>query len=131
MQPDELTQTELAKILNDADVIEAWLKNVREYALRTLQEGKPIPGWKLAQKRGVKKWKDERMVKQRLASEGLTGFIKEELLSPAQVEKLAKKQAVQLDLFDLITVESSGVKIARETDAVASATAAAEIDFAD
>ena len=71
------------------------------------------------------------MVKQRLASEGLTGFMEEKLSSPAQVEKLAKKQGVQLDLFDLITTESSGVKIVRETDAAASATASAEIDFAD
>ena len=131
MQPDELTQAELAKILNDADVIEAWLKNVRDYALRVLQDGKPIPGWKVAPKKGTRKWKDERMVKQRLASEGLTGFMEENLLSPAQVEKLAKKQGVQLDLFDLITTESSGVKIVRETDAAASATASAEIDFAD
>ena len=131
MQPDELTQAELAKILNDADVIEAWLSNVRDYALRLLQEGKPIPGWKVSPKKGTRKWKDERMVKQRLASEGLTGFMEEKLSSPAQVEKLAKKQGVQLDLFDLITTESSGVKIVRETDAAASATASAEIDFAD
>ena len=131
MQPDELTQAELAKILNDADVIEAWLSNVRDYALRLLQEGKPKPGWKVSPKKGTRKWKDERMVKQRLASEGLTGFMEEKLSSPAQVEKLAKKQGVQLDLFDLITTESSGVKIVRETDAAASATASAEIDFAD
>ena len=131
MQPNELTQAELAKILNDADVIEAWLKNVREYAMQLLQEEKTIPGWKLVAKRGIRKWKDERMVKQRLASEGLTGFLKEELLTPAQVEKLAKKQAVQLDLFDLITTESSGVKIARETEGTASATVSAATDFAD
>jgi hypothetical protein len=131
MQPNELTQAELAKILNDADVIEAWLKNVRDYALRILQDGKPIPGWKVAPKKGTRKWKDERMVKQRLASEGLTGFMEEKLSSPTQIDKLAKKQGVQLDLFDLITTESSGVKIVRETDAAASATASAEIDFAD
>jgi hypothetical protein len=82
-------------------------------------------------KRGTRKWKDERIVKQRLASEGLSDFVSENLLTPAQVEKLAKKQGVQLDLFDLITSESSGVNLTRETDKQASATASARNDFAD
>jgi hypothetical protein len=68
-------------------------------------------------------------VKQKLASEGLEGFITEGLATPAQVEKLAKKQGVQLDLFDLVTSESSGTNLVRE-DAAGSATAASN-DFAD
>jgi hypothetical protein len=129
--PESLSANELAELLDKADVIETWLKAVRAYAQELIEAGDIVPGWKLVPKRGTRKWKDERIVKQRLASEGLSGFVSEELLSPTQVEKLAKKQGVQLDLFDLITSESSGVNLTRETDKQASATASAKHDFAD
>ena len=129
--PESLSASELAELLDKADVIETWLKAVRAYAQELIEAGDIVPGWKLVPKRGTRKWKDERIVKQRLASEGLSGFVSEELLSPTQVEKLAKKQGVQLDLFDLITSESSGVNLTRETDKQASATASAKNDFAD
>jgi hypothetical protein len=129
--PESLTNAEIAKILNDADVIETWLKAVREYAKEIIEAGESVPGWKVQPKRGIRKWKDIRMVKQRLASEGLMDFLVEEVASPAQVEKLAKKQGVQLDLFDLIDQTSSGTTLARETDKAVSATASAANDFAD
>jgi len=129
--PESLSANELAELLDKADVIETWLKAVRSYAQELIEAGDIVLGWKLVPKRGTRKWKDERIVKQRLASEGLSGFVSEELLSPTQVEKLAKKQGVQLDLFDLITSESSGVNLTRETDKQASATASAKHDFAD
>jgi Protein of unknown function (DUF2800) len=127
--PDSLSNDEIARILNDADVIETWLKAVREHARELIDAGETVPGWSLKAKRGIRKWKDERIVMQRLASEGLEGFITEGLATPAQVEKLAKKQGVQLDLFDLVTSESSGTNLVRE-DAAGSATAASN-DFAD
>lgn len=132
MQPPEnLTARQLAELLDKADVIETWIKAVREYAQVLLEGGGVIPGWKVAPKRGVRKWKDERIVKQRLASEGLENFVEEKLVSPAQAERLARKQGVQLDLFDLTESESSGVKLTRETDPRASASASAALDFAD
>ena len=129
--PESLSALQISELLDKADVIETWLKAVRAYAQELIEAGDYIPGWKLVPKRGTRKWKDERIVKQRLASEGLQNFVVEELASPAQVEKLAKKQGVQLDLFDLITSESTGVNLTRETDKQASATASAKSDFAD
>ena len=129
--PESLNAQQIAELLDKADVIETWLKAVRAYAQELIEAGDYIPGWKLVPKRGTRKWKDERMVKQRLASEGLLGFMSEDLLSPAQVDKLAKKQGIQFDLFDLITSESTGVNLTRETDKQVSATASAKSDFAD
>jgi hypothetical protein len=126
-----LSQPALADVLGKADVIETWLKAVREHALDQLATGVPVPGWKLVEKRPVRKWKDYRMVKQRLLSEGLIGFESEGLMTPAQVEKLAKKQGIQLDFFDLIDAVSSGVTLVRETDKRAAAGASAADDFAD
>lgn len=129
--PESLTAQQISELLDKADVIETWLKAVRAYAQELIEAGDHVPGWKLVPKRGTRKWKDERIVKQRLASEGLQDFIAEELVSPAQAERLAKKQGIQLDLFDLITSESSGVNLTRETDKQVSATASAKSDFAD
>ncbi len=126
---ETLSNRQIAEILDNADVIETWLKAVREYACKHIDDGNEIPGWTLKAKRGTRKWKDERIVMQRLASEGLENFVTETLASPAQVEKLAKKQGVQLDLFDLVVSESSGTKLVRE-DAAGSATTASD-DFAD
>jgi Protein of unknown function (DUF2800) len=129
--PESLTALQISELLDKADVIETWLKAVRAYAQELIEAGDHVPGWKLVPKRGTRKWKDERIVKQRFASEGLQDFIVEELVSPAQAERLAKKQGVQLDLFDLITSESSGVNLTRETDKQASAAASVKHDFAD
>lgn len=129
--PESLNAQQIAELLDKADVIETWLKAVRVYAQELIEAGGHVPGWKLVPKRGTRKWKDERIVKQRLASEGLQDFIAEELVSPAQAERLAKKQGIQLDLFDLITSESTGVNLTRETDKQVSATASAKSDFAD
>jgi len=129
--PESLTAQQISELLDKADVIETWLKAVRAYAQELIEAGDHVPGWKLVPKRGTRKWKDERIVKQRLASEGLQDFIAEELVSPAQAERLAKKQGIQLDLFDLITSESTGVNLTRETDKQVSATASAKSDFAD
>ena len=129
--PESLTAQQISELLDKADVIETWLKAVRAYAQELIEAGDHVPGWKLVPKRGTRKWKDERTVKQRLASEGLQDFIAEELVSPAQAERLAKKQGIQFDLFDLITSESTGVNLTRETDKQVSATASAKLDFAD
>ena len=131
ISPLHLSDQRLAEILDNADVIETWLKAVRGLAYQRVEQGHDVPGWKLVPKRAIRKWKDERIVKQRLASEGLDGFMTEGLVTPAQAEKLAKKQGIQLDLFDLIDAESSGMNLARETNSRDAATRTAVSEFAD
>ena len=131
ISPLHLSDEQLAEILDNADVIETWLTAVRGLAYSMISDGRDVPGWKLVPKRAIRKWKDERIVKQRLASEGLDGFLTEGLVTPAQAEKLAKKQGVQLDLFDLVDAESSGMKLARETSSRDAATRTAASEFAD
>lgn len=131
ISPLHLSEEEIAEVLNNADVIETWLTAVRGLAYSAISDGRDIPGWKLMPKRAIRKWKDERLVKQRLASEGLSGFLTEDLITPAQAEKLAKKQGIQLDLFDLIEAESSGMRLARETNSVEAATRTAASEFAE
>ena len=131
ISPLRLSDEEIAEVLENADVIETWLTAVRGLAYSAISDGRDIPGWKLVPKRAIRKWKDERIVKQRLASEGLDGFLTEDLITPAQAEKLAKKQGIQLDLFDLIEAESSGLRLAREPNSRDAATRTAVSEFAE
>lgn len=131
ISPLRLSEEEIAEVLENADVIETWLTAVRGLAYSAISDGRDIPGWKLVPKRAIRKWKDERIVKQRLASEGLDGFLTEDLITPAQAEKLAKKQGIQLDLFDLIEAESSGLRLAREPNSRDAATRTAVSEFAE
>lgn len=128
--PADMTGTMIAEVLNEADVIETWLKAVREKAHKQLEDGVVVPGWKLEAKRAQRKWRDERIVKQRLASEGLDGFLDEKLVTPAQAERLAKKQGVTIDLADLTVSESSGFNLSRDVQK-GSATSTASDDFAE
>lgn len=131
ISPLRLSEEEIAEVLENADVIETWLTAVRGLAYSAISDGRDIPGWRLVPKRAIRKWKDERIVKQRLASEGLDGFLTEDLITPAQAEKLAKKQGIQLDLFDLIEAESSGLRLAREPNSRDAATRTAVSEFAE
>lgn len=115
--PGELTSSDLNSILTVADIAEDWIKTVRQYAERMLAEGGDIEGqWELVPKRALRKWKDERITTQRLLSEGLSGndFTKEVVLSPSQVEALAKKKKLDIDISDLTIAESSGMKLAKK-----------------
>ena len=115
--PSNLTTTDLNTILTVAEIAEDWIKGVRQYAEQLLADGGDIEGqWELVPKRAVRKWKDERIVTQRLLSEGLSGneFTKEVMLSPAQIEGLAKKKKMTIDISDLTTAESSGMKLAKK-----------------
>lgn len=95
---NHLTPEELSTILSKADLIEAAVKAAREHALKLLQTGQPVPGWKMVEGRKNRVWKDE--------AEGFVvstltvlGYEPDQiaprtLLSPAQVEKLLKNKEV-------------------------------------
>jgi CRISPR/Cas system-associated exonuclease Cas4 (RecB family) len=115
--PADLTPAELHQVLAAAEIAKDWIKSVEQHAERVLSEGGDINGeWELIPKRAIRKWKDERAVNQRLLSEGLAGkdFTKEVILSPAQVEAVAREKNLTLDISDLISAESSGMKLARK-----------------
>lgn len=83
----------LGRLLDQVDFIEGLCKAWREEALRKLEEGEGVHGYKLvAGKRGARAWADREEAEQTLASMRLK---KEEmynykLISPTDAEKLAK-----------------------------------------
>lgn len=107
---------ELAEALNTAVLAEAWIDAIRSYAMEQLKQQVRIPGWGLGPTRPVRRWKDESAV-QSIAS--LLGYgpdaYRHDLLTPAQMEKLAKRKGTSWDtqFAPLVESVSSGVKLVR------------------
>lgn len=110
----------LDQALKFLPAMEAWIKQVREFAYGEAMHGRMPPGWKLVAKRATRKWK--------VPAEEIVAFMKDatkrdekefftepELKSPAQMEKLCSKQ-ISEKLRELMESVSSGYNLAPETD---------------
>jgi hypothetical protein len=119
--PMALTPAQLGHILEAADVLEAWLKVVRQRAMGELLAGRVVPGFALKNKRAIRKWHDEKAV---LAWARKLKIKKDDLMepgslkSPAQVEKMVKKLGEVLP-EELVVRASSGVTMCADTDPAA------------
>lgn len=117
--PEELTDEDLADLLEKADLIKGWIAAVAGEAYRRAEGGAKVPGWKLVQKRAVRKWAGDpddiaKQLTMLLPLEA-EDILETKLRSPAQVEKLLPKSE-RADLKAFIVAESSGTTLARETD---------------
>tara|TARA_R110002096_G_scaffold130706_1_gene280027 strand:+ start:1577 stop:2686 length:1110 start_codon:yes stop_codon:yes gene_type:complete len=103
----------LEELQAGADVIvevEDWLKSMKEEMYLQLNRGVPLKGWKIIDKRATRKWKDENEASKCFAD--IIGSHKTTLVTPPQMEKLIKKNKVEIDLNEFIISESSGTTLA-------------------
>jgi hypothetical protein len=118
--PTGFADDELGAILNRAEEIESWIKSVRGEVSRRLDLGAEIPGWKLAQKRAMRRWADKEAAEKFLYESGLDVtdiYEPAEVRSPAQAEKVLKKYGFDPKVIEpLVTRESSGTTLVREGD---------------
>lgn len=109
---------ELARTLDFLPILEAWIKNTREFAYAEAEKGHDIPDYKLVEKRATRKWRELRPVDyEKLYDAGLSAdqMLESKLKSPAEIEKLLPKE--KRDLLDELTVkESSGHTLVHESD---------------
>ena len=97
-----------------ADLVEDWIKQLREMAFAMLENDKPVTGYKLVAKRGTRQWIDEKQASKALLDMNIVPF-EQKLISPAQAEKLLKKSKMELPT-ELVASVSSGSTLARESD---------------
>ncbi len=110
-----LTLPHLGTILDACDKLDVWIAKVREFAETTLERGGDVPGYKLVQKRGQRKWVDEeRIAKEAKAKFGGDAFTDPKLLSPAQLEKAVKGSDDWVSAR--VKTESSGTALAKADD---------------
>lgn len=118
--PQELTDEELAQVLEHAEMISSWVNRVRAEVSGRIDNGGNVPGWKLVAKRATRKWIDEDITADVLIREGLSTrdiYKPAPIRSPAQMEKILKREAIKTSLLEnLITKESSGTTLVRDDD---------------
>lgn len=102
--------------LQQADMLEEYIKSLRALAFEVLESGVPVPGYKLVAKRGTRQWANEDAVDGFVDANNLVAEAYEtKLKSPAQLEKVLKKHGKELP-DELVVTISSGSTLAPESD---------------
>lgn len=113
--PQDLPIPKIVGILDAADMIEAWLNSVRQYARELVEAGQEVGPYILVDKMARRKWKDEETLaadlKRLVHLEG-EALYERKLKSPAQIDKLVGKKGATL-IADLWAKESSGTNLVR------------------
>lgn len=110
-----LTEQQISVLLAQFDMVEDYIKAVRDHALKRMESGAVIAGWQLTPKKALRSWTKESEVVPALLARGLNidQIVKQELISPAQAEKLLTKEQ-RLGLEALTSRISSGLTLARD-----------------
>lgn len=106
---------DLSKNLELALALEPWIKAVKSEAHQQAELGNKIDGYKLVNKRAIRKWTDEDAVREVLRkkrSVKIAQYISTTLISPTQLEKLIDLSCVG----DYIEQTSSGTTLVAEDD---------------
>lgn len=121
-EPKLIQIPNLGTILTACDRLEDWIKKVRDHAEHVLERGEKVVGWKLVEKRSVRHWIDEgKTGEEAKRIYGSKAFTTPELLSPAQLEKLAGKDKVlsaKIKAFvaERVSNKSSGTTLVDDSD---------------
>lgn len=95
LQPPEVTAMSpkhLQTVLNGLPVLEAWIAQVYKHA-ESVARTSSIPGYKLVEKIGHRRWKNPAAAAETLRQLGLDPFEEPSLISPAAAEKKGGKKA--------------------------------------
>lgn len=89
--PTMLTNDHLALILSKKDMVSSWLSEVEALALRKIEQGESVPGFKVVAGRNSRDWTDEAVAENQLESVLADRAYERKLLSPAKAEKAFKE----------------------------------------
>lgn len=114
--PEHLSLAVVADVLQQVPILEAWIAAMYRRVTQELEAGHEVPGWKLVAKRATRQWADEAETMKWLEHSGVPAkeaFAPWTLKSPAQIEKVIGKGNIP---DALLTKESSGTNLVRDTD---------------
>lgn len=112
--PSTFTTEQLGELLQTAGLIELWISGLRDEAYERARAGQKVPGFKLVQKQGNRKWIDEARAEASLRAAGVDPFSEPKLVSPAEAERRLKKQKVLVK--DLAFKPVTGAALVAEGD---------------
>jgi hypothetical protein len=88
--PSQLTPDEIVRLLSFSDLFKSWTNEVAAYALRQMENGTKLPGFKLVKRSGDRAWKDELEAAQFLEQTLGENAYEKKLRSVAKAEAAAK-----------------------------------------
>ena len=116
LQLESLDASKIGAYLGNCDLLEQWITDLRALAHQMLEADKPVPGWKLVNKRAMRQWANEGVADDVLRHlMPVAELYVSKMVSPAQAEKVLKKLGEKLP-DDLVVAVSSGSTLAREDD---------------
>ena len=118
-EPRVIPDSDIPGILAVLDTAEAWIKDIRAYALNQAKQGIEFRGYKLVRgKRPGRKWKNEEDVVDVLARAGYDRDQYEEtkLRSVANLEKILGKSAFDALLGKMVTQGEGALELVPEED---------------
>lgn len=118
--PGVLPDEEIPRILECADVIESWIKDIRAYAQAQALKGQHWAGFKLVQgRRPPRKWTDTEAVVDQMSRAGYTDeqiYKPRELISVGEAEKLLGKPAFRAILGQFSSQGEGAPTLVPESD---------------
>lgn len=139
---DSLSAERLGKILAAAEPLEGWLEQLRSYAMGLLEQGVPVPGWKLVDRQARRKWAEDGqkiatylavvhgLDDETLFARKIAGIAEvERALATRYADKIERKAAVD-DLSLSYTIKESSGRTMVQASSKREAVNAAAADFA-
>lgn len=113
-----LTDAEVGDILTRAISLEAWVKDLKDYALTATLEGHEVAGWKAVEGRGLRDWDNVDAAFEALKEQGIAEALLYERkpVSVAALEKTLGKKAFEETAEGLWTKRPGKPTLAPETD---------------
>lgn len=143
-EPKDMSASKIASLIRGLDVLTAWANQVRDYGYGLLEQGVEVPGFKLVDKVGRRKWIDDEseiaayvemvygVEADDVMPRKLVTITEAERLIKARItEKTERKQALD-DLSLRFTLkDSSGRTMVADTDRRDAVAAGSAADFGD
>lgn len=111
---EALPVEQIAHYLDQVPLLEQFIKDLTGLAHGLIEEGTPVPGYKLVNKRATRSWVDADNAAKWLTEAGVDPY-EEKIITPAAAEKVLKKVKVGLPA-DLVVAVSSGSTLVAESD---------------
>lgn len=115
---DELTPAQMSQVLSRADEVIKWLTDAKTWAVKQLEKGQRVPGWKLVEGRSNRKYTDENAVAAAITSAGIDEAMiyERSLLGITAMEKMLGKKKFAEILGKLIEKPKGKPTLAPESD---------------
>lgn len=109
-----LSDDAIARVLDVAPAVEAWIKAVRGEAFMRAAAGTAVPGYKLVQKIGNRRWVDDVKAAKVLQDLGVDPWEPRTVISPAQAEK--KRSSLKPVVAQLVERPVTGASLVPVSD---------------